>query len=112
MKADWEVKKLGEVCSFIAGYTPKSNELSETGEVPYFKISDMNRQGNELYLTETELFLNETKRIYPKNSIVFPKNGGAVFTNKKRILFQDSVIDLNSEAIHPNENIEIGRAHV
>ena len=35
-------------------------------------------------------------------SIVYPKNGGAVFTNKKRVLLKPSVIDLNTGGFHPS----------
>ena len=107
MKKNWEIKKLGEVCDFFAGYTPKQNELSDLGDIPYFKVSDMNRDGNELFMSETELYAVSPKKIIPKDSIVFPKNGGAVFTNKKRILSQDSVIDLNSEGLFHKDYIDV-----
>lgn len=107
MKKDWEIKKLGDICDFFAGYTPKQNELSDLGDIPYFKVSDMNRDGNELFMSETELYAVSPKKIIPKDSIVFPKNGGAVFTNKKRILSQDSVIDLNSEGLFHKDYIDV-----
>ncbi len=99
MKEGWEYKKLGEICDFISGFTPKKEELNSESGIPYFKISDMNRTSNALYLTETELYVKESKKIIPANSIVFPKNGGAIFTGKKRILAYDSIVDLNTEAI-------------
>ena len=107
MKKDWDIKKLGDICDFFAGYTPKQNELSDLGDIPYFKVSDMNRDGNELFMSETELYAVSPKKIIPKDSIVFPKNGGAVFTNKKRILSQDSVIDLNSEGLFHKDYIDV-----
>ncbi len=107
MKKDWDIKKLGDICDFFAGYTPKQNELSDLGDIPYFKVSDMNRDGNELFMSETELYAVSPKKIIPKDSIVFPKNGGAVFTNKKRILLQDSVIDLNSEGLFHKDYIDV-----
>lgn len=107
MKKNWEIKKLGDICDFFAGYTPKQNELSDLGDIPYFKVSDMNRDGNELFMSETELYAVSPKKIIPKDSIVFPKNGGAVFTNKKRILSQDSVIDLNSEGLFHKDYIDV-----
>ena len=43
--------------------------------------------------------------MFPTNSIIYPKNGGAVFTNKKRILTVPSLIDLNSGAFIPSKEI-------
>ena len=105
MKEGWTYKKLGEVANFLSGYTPKKNELYPNGDIPYFKVAEMNLLGNEKKLIYTSQFLKETNKIYPKGAIVFPKNGGAVYTEKKRILAQDSVIDLNSEAVVANEDL-------
>ena len=107
MKEGWEYKKLGEVANFISGYTPNQEEISNQGEYPYFKVAEMNIAGNELYMKNTSLFVNSPKKIYPKGSIIFPKNGGAIYTEKKRILDVDSVIDLNTEAIFPTAQIEL-----
>ena len=104
MKEGWEYKTLGEVGLFISGYTPKKNELNSSSGTPYFKVSDMNRLENQITLTYSDLYIKTPKKIFPKGSIVFPKNGGAIYTEKKRFLSQDSVIDLNSEAIFADEN--------
>ena len=104
MKVGWEYKTLGEVGLFISGYTPKKNELNSSSGTPYFKVSDMNKLENQITLTYSDLYIKTPKKIFPKGSIVFPKNGGAIYTEKKRFLSQDSVIDLNSEAIFADEN--------
>lgn len=104
MKKGWEYKTLGEVAEFISGYTPPKELIVSQGNIPYFKVAEMNLFGNELYLTRTNLYVERTNRIIPQGSIVFPKNGGAIFTNKKRILSQDSVVDLNTEALSPNKS--------
>lgn len=103
-KEGWEFKPLEEFCYFINGFTPKKEELNSVSGIPYFKVSDMNRTSNMLYLTETELYVSESKKIIPAESIVFPKNGGAIFTGKKRILEKDSIVDLNTEAIKIKDN--------
>ena len=88
---------LEEVGKFISGRTPKSNELASIGDIPYFKVGDMNTEGNEKVLRITSLFLKEKAgKTFPAGAIVYPKNGGAVFTNKRRILATESVIDLNT----------------
>ena len=99
MKKGWEYKKLGEVTTFMSGYTPKKEEIKSFGTFPYFKVAEMNLIGNEKYMTNTPFFISSPLKIFPKGSIIFPKNGGAVYTEKKRILKVDSVIDLNTEAI-------------
>ena len=66
----------------------------------------MNRSGNETTLRYTDLFLKEAKKTYPKGAIVFPKNGGAVATNKKRILAQNAVVDLNTGVAIPGKDVD------
>lgn len=105
MKEGWKYEQMGNVCTFISGYTPAKELLSKSGSIPYYKVSDMNTEGNEVLLNKTSLYLSNAKKIIPQGSVVFPKNGGAIFTNKKRMLVCDSVVDLNTEAIFPNKNI-------
>ena len=105
MKQGWEIKKLGEVATFCSGYTPKETELMECGDVPYFKVSDMNHTLNTKYLQHTSLFLDNGCKTISKNTIVFPKNGAAIATNKKRILQQDSVVDLNTGGVSANNDL-------
>ena len=107
MKQGWEIKKLGEVCTFCSGYTPKEHEFKKcaTIPVPYFKVSDMNHLENHKYLTHTTLYLENGCKTYPKHTIVFPKNGAAIATNKKRLLGQDSVVDLNTGGVIANDKI-------
>ncbi len=105
MKEGWTYKKLGEVATFMSGYTPDKSELFPQGKYPYFKVAEMNNPGNELFMRNTSLYIDSPKKVFPKGSIIFPKNGGAIYTEKKRILEYDSVIDLNSEAISPNGQI-------
>lgn len=104
--SNWKWCRLNNVGTFISGYTPKPDMICDKSNIPYYKVSDMNTIGNELYLTKTDLYLIEPcKKYFPKNSIVYPKNGGAVFTNKKRILSQDSVVDLNTGGFFPMPSI-------
>ena len=65
----------------------------------------MNIPGNERYLVKTNLYVDANRRLFPENSIVFPKNGAAVSTNKKRILKQESVVDLNTAVVVASEPI-------
>ena len=96
MREEWKYKKLGEVCTIKAGYTPQKNELSDNGAYPYYKVADMNTLGNDVYLDITSSSKIDANNIFSKGAIVFPKNGAAVSTNKKRILKYDSIVDLNT----------------
>lgn len=106
MKHGWEYKKLGEVITVKSGYTPNASELSNEGDIPYFKVAEMNLPRNEKYLYDAPQFVITPKSTFPKGSIVFPKNGAAIGTNKKRILVTPSVVDLNTAVAIPNSEIE------
>lgn len=96
MKQEWKYIKLSDVCHITSGYTPKSNELLSNGDIPYFKVADMNTIGNEVYLDNTQQYKNAPCKTFAKGSVVFPKNGAAIATNKKRVLKYDSIVDLNT----------------
>lgn len=96
MRKGWEYKRLGEVCTIKAGYTPPKDELFNNGAYPYYKVADMNTLGNDVYLDITSSYKIDANKLFPKGAIVFPKNGAAVSTNKKRILKYDSIVDLNT----------------
>lgn len=100
----WEWVRLGEVTIFKNGKTPKSADVSDSGLYPYFKVKDMNN--NELYMEKIQNYVGQAymKQTMPKRTIIFPKNGGAVLTAKKRILIQDSLVDLNTGGIIPLNN--------
>jgi type I restriction enzyme, S subunit len=105
----WIRTTIKESCSIMSGQTPKGieNSSGKIDEVPWFRISDMNTSGNEKILTIAQVYLSQTSieklgiHIRPKGTIVFPKRGGAIATNKKRILTRDSAYDLNIMGIFP-----------
>lgn len=99
----WKWVRLESIGYFISGYTPSADELYSEGNIPYFKVSDMNLEKNKIYMTYTSLYLrgNSNTKQFDKNTIVYPKNGGALLTNKKRILGQNSVVDLNTGGFMP-----------
>lgn len=96
MKTEWEYEKLGNVCVSFSGYTPSADLLKDKGIYPYFKVAEMNRPQNKRTLISTNAYIDNPSRIYKKGAIVFPKNGAAISTNKKRMLAQDCVVDLNT----------------
>ena len=105
----WATSPISESCLVMSGQTPKGIEdiALEDEEIPWFRVGSMNEPGNEEFLEKTNIRLSReaTKKlglhIYPADTIVFPKRGGAIATNKKRILAQPSAYDLNLMGILP-----------
>lgn len=97
------VHELGAVTKIIGGNSlPESTDTcSESRDILFIKVSDMNRPGNESYIGNSATSVSATSsllrgvRVLPKHSIVFPKRGGAIATNKKRILTKPAVLDPN-----------------
>ena len=65
----------------------------------------MNRPENLKVMSSTDAFIDNPTKVYRKGAIVFPKNGASVATNKKRILGQDSVVDLNTGGFLADEKL-------
>jgi type I restriction enzyme S subunit len=80
-----------------------------SGEIPWFKVGDMNEPGNERYMNKSEKYLSRTEvgglrlTVFPLGTVIFPKRGGAIATNKKRQLVMPSCADLNTMAFVPVE---------
>jgi len=75
-------------------------ESSDAVKVLGIKVSDMNRLGNEVELSNAALEVDlelETAKKYcaPPGTIIFPKRGAAIATNKKRIAPTWTVFDPN-----------------
>lgn len=93
---NWCWITLKEIAIITSGKTSKTD--ADFGEIPYFKVEDMNLPGNEIFMEVAQNYVNDyyTGITSPKNSFIFPKNGGALLTNKKRILNQESLVNLNT----------------
>ena len=99
---EWEVKKLIELGYFVSGngFPIIYQELNE-GEFPFYKVSDFNNIGNEIYMIRANNYIDEqireklSAKIIPKNSIIFAKIGAAIFLERKRISSVKCCIDNN-----------------
>ena len=80
-------------------YLTSGNQYEEkkTG-IPYLKVADMNLPENQIEITTSSRFVSkDNEGMILTNSIIFPKRGGAIATNKKRIIKKTPVyIDSNS----------------
>lgn len=84
-------------------------EQGKTGlPILFAKVSDMNRPGNEREIESTAHTIDpDTARrlrinIHEPGTVIFPKIGGAIATNKRRILTRPTAIDNNCLGITPN----------
>ncbi len=98
----WEVvrlRRVGEVdqgCAF-----PHAIQGQEDGEIPWFKVKDMNQIGNEVCMSRAENYVDRAladeigATIFPAGTVVFPRVGAALLTNKRRILICPAITDDN-----------------
>ena len=102
LKAGWEEKKLGEIGVFRGGSGfPTRYQGKTEGLYPFYKVSDMNNEGNEKLMVNANNWIDEKAKkeigsiTFPKNTIIFAKIGAAIFLERKKILNQESCIDNN-----------------
>lgn len=99
---EWEISELGKLGYFKGGNGfPEKYQGNKSGEIPFYKVSDLNNKGNEIFMSHSnnyiskEINLNLKAFIFPTNSIVFAKIGAAIFLERKRLLTQKSCLDNN-----------------
>ena len=102
---DWEALPARDIGVFKGGSGfPLTAQGNTSGEYPFFKVSDMNNEGNEIFMVAANHYISEQTRkrlgatAFPTDSIVFAKVGAAVFLERKKILGQPSCIDNNMAA--------------
>lgn len=102
---EWLWVKTGSLFDVVSGNTPKGIDDADVGDIPFYKISDMNAPGNQKFMNSSAISLSEAAvdelglSVYPENTVVFPKRGGAILTNKKRMLSKPSCFDLNTMGV-------------
>lgn len=104
----WQARRLGEVADTVNGFGfPKEYQGRQGLQYPFVKVSDMNLPGNEVYLSravntvDDNLLRQIRAKTYPAGTVIFPKIGGAVATNKKRILATEATFDNNVMGVIP-----------
>ena len=104
-EGEWDRVRAGDIGRFGSGSGfPVRYQGRGQGDYPFFKVSDMNRPGNERLLAESRNYITDRTRqllgavVFPPRSIVFAKVGAAVFLERKRILANPSCLDNNMAA--------------
>ncbi|UPQ73039.1 restriction endonuclease subunit S [Kluyvera ascorbata] len=110
----WEWQRLIELGSWAIGSGfPTSIQGITSEDILMCKVSDMNLQGNEKYIKATNNTISEESAIQRKinvsepGTVIFPKIGGAIATNKRRILVKKTAIDNNCLGVRPFERINL-----
>jgi type I restriction enzyme S subunit len=99
---DWEICSLGELVTFTSGECPSTFAFVQSG-VPYFKVEQLNL--NSVYADETPYFI-EREHSIDALSVIFPKRGASIFSNKIRILKNNSFFDTNLMALTCNSKLD------
>lgn len=108
----WHWMRLASVGDWAIGSGfPVESQGLQNLPVLFAKVSDMNLPGNEKfiysannsidYATVDKLRVN----VHGAGTVVFPKIGGAIATNKRRILVKPTAIDNNCLGITPSAGI-------
>ncbi len=106
---DWEQRKLGEVGKARSGVGFPDTEQGGAIGVPFFKVSDMNSDGNENemtvannYVTADQIAAHRWLPIEELPAIFFAKVGAAVMLNRKRLCRFPFLLDNNTMAYSLN----------
>ena len=101
----WEQRKLGEVGKARSGVGFPDTEQGGTIGVPFFKVSDMNSDGNENemtvannYVTAEQIAAHRWSPIEEVPALFFAKVGAAVMLNRKRLCRFPFLLDNNTMA--------------
>jgi type I restriction enzyme, S subunit len=107
LPAGWVWARLQDLAEISSGSTPSNAEAQSfaSGQIPWFKVSSMNLQGNETLMRHSRWWFTRADAeklrlsVIKSGSLIFPKLGGALLTNKRRVLGIDAAIDMNLMAV-------------
>ncbi|MGL5878593.1 MAG: restriction endonuclease subunit S, partial [Xenococcaceae cyanobacterium] len=103
LPGSWEWVRLGNIFELKSGYSFSKEEELENGKFMYLKVGEMNLPENEIYINKTSIYVDKSEKTFncliPINSIIFPKRGGAIATNKKRLVHKPICVDTNIMAM-------------
>ena len=101
--------RLGDVCKLVSGNSLPETIVAEKGELPYVKVAELNLAENTPNITTSRQFVSATdisaKQIVPVGTVIFPKRGGAIGTNKKRLVSTPICMDLNLMGVIPSSKL-------
>jgi type I restriction enzyme, S subunit len=105
----WEWQTLAEIGAWAIGSGfPHEAQGREGLPILFAKVSDMNLPGNELEIVRTNHTIDDETverlriNLHKAGTVIFPKIGGAIATNKRRVLVRPTAIDNNCLGITPS----------
>lgn len=108
----WRNQCIGKFGDFISGSCfPLPYQGKQTGQYPFYKVSDFNSSGNERKLNRANNYISQETadklgcKIIPRNSIIVAKIGAAIFLERKKQTTMPCCIDNNMMAFIMNNNI-------
>lgn len=111
--SEWKKYTLDEIGIWAIGSAfPKTAQGEQNKEILFCKVSDMNLKSNEKYINYTNNSISSQTakqlktKVHNNGTVIFPKIGGAIATNKRRIITQPTAIDNNCLGISPYEFVD------
>ncbi len=106
----WEQRKLGEIGKARSGIGFPDIAQGGVSGIPFFKVSDMNTEGNENemivannYVLPSQIAAHRWTPISELPAIFFAKVGAAVMLNRKRLCRFPFLLDNNTMAYSLNK---------
>jgi type I restriction enzyme S subunit len=110
--AHWRIEPLKRIGVLEAGAGfPDTDQGLPDEELPFYKVSDMNLAGNDVFMTNHNNSVTYASaarlgaNVFAAGSIVFPKVGAALLTNKRRILTRQACLDNNMMALEVRDGL-------
>lgn len=112
-EGEWERNELGCLGYCLSGIGFSENEQGGENGIPFFKVSDMNLSGNEVYLkkannyvTQEQIDKQRWQVIQQLPCIFFAKVGAALLLNRKRLVNTPFLLDNNTMAFILNSSLD------
>ena len=106
----WPTVPLCKVADLESGFGfSREHQGDENQEFPFFRVSDMNIEGNEVFMERHTNTVSAATlktlgaQAFPPGTVIFPKIGAAIATEKKRILTKPATYDNNVMGAVPNK---------
>ena len=103
---------LGKVAEIRSGWGfSKWEQGLKEGDLPFFKVADMNHPKNADYMTVADNYVSyETSQKLrcnpaPRDTVIFPKTGMAIATNKTRMLSCEACYDNHIMGVIAGEQV-------
>ena len=82
-------------------------DWNSSGTIPFYKVAQMNNDARIMKDAEitfdADVAVENRIKIFPKGSVLIPKRGGAILTDKKRLLVEDASYDSNVMGLKADE---------